>query len=84
MNMTSNILETGIKLVKNVGSFNFGTGCLEELSNKVFKQRETAATNQFSGVTIILKIFQIQRTKLKEQKCITAKMIKENDSEIHH
>ena len=45
MNMTSNILETGIKLVKNVGSFNFGAGCLEELSNHVLKQRERAVTN---------------------------------------
>jgi 3-deoxy-alpha-D-manno-octulosonate 8-oxidase len=45
MNMTSNILDTGIKLVKNVGSFNFGAGCLSELSNQVSKQRKRALSN---------------------------------------
>ena len=49
MNMTSNILDTGIKLVKNVGSFNFGTGCLEELLNHEFKQRERAVANLHTG-----------------------------------
>lgn len=45
MIMASNILDTGIKLVKNVGSFNFGTGCFKELSNHVLKQRERAMKN---------------------------------------
>lgn len=40
--MTSNILNTGIKLVKNVGSFNFGSGSLSELSAHVDARRACA------------------------------------------
>ena len=44
--MTPNILDTGVKFVKNVGSFNVGMGCLAELANHVLKQRERAVANE--------------------------------------
>jgi len=41
--MTRNILNTGIKLVKNVGSFIFGAGFLDDLPNHVNTRRTSAA-----------------------------------------
>ena len=52
--MTTNILHTGIKLVKNVGSFNVGMGCLSEVPNQVAKQRERSAENGASPKAIFL------------------------------
>ena len=39
---TSNILDTGVKLVRNVGSFNFGKGAIADLATHVDKRREVA------------------------------------------
>jgi len=41
--MSSSVLDTGIKLVKNVGSFNFGAGSFRELAALVDKRRARAA-----------------------------------------
>lgn len=40
--MSSSILDTGIKLVKNVGSFNFGSGALADLPGHVDRIRSRA------------------------------------------
>jgi len=40
--MANNILDTGIKLVKNVGSFNFGIGSLDEIPRYVETRRGLA------------------------------------------
>lgn len=39
---TTNILDTGVKLVRNVGSFNFGNGAVVDLAIHVDKRREIA------------------------------------------
>ncbi|MBI3773338.1 MAG: iron-containing alcohol dehydrogenase [Gammaproteobacteria bacterium] len=41
--MSTSILDTGIKLVKNVGRFNFGAGCLDELPKHLAVRRDLAA-----------------------------------------
>ena len=37
-----NILDTGVKLVRNVGSFNFGKGAIADLATHIDKRREIA------------------------------------------
>lgn len=56
--MAKNILDTGIKLVKNVGSFNFGSSSLDELPQHVNARRALAsATGCDSGVVYIVDEF---------------------------
>jgi 3-deoxy-alpha-D-manno-octulosonate 8-oxidase len=41
--MSSSVLDTGIKQVKNIGSFNFGAGALSDLALQVNRRRDEAA-----------------------------------------
>jgi 3-deoxy-alpha-D-manno-octulosonate 8-oxidase len=41
----NDVLDTGIKLVRNVGSFNFGRGAVMDLTAQVSKRREVALAN---------------------------------------
>ncbi len=57
--MSSSILNTGIKLVKNVGSFNFGVGSLDDLPKHVDtrRARATEAGGESKVVYIIDEFF---------------------------
>ena len=52
--MNKNVLDTGIKLVKNIGSFNFGGGCQRELPNHVSNRRKLAAELGTSSKAVFL------------------------------
>jgi 3-deoxy-alpha-D-manno-octulosonate 8-oxidase len=56
--MSSSVLDTGIKLVKNVGSFNFGAGALADLPEHVNNRRaRAAAAGRESTVVYIVDEF---------------------------
>ena len=57
--MATNILNTGVKLVKNVGSFNFGAGSLDDLSRHVdlLRARATEAGGESKVVYIVDEFF---------------------------
>lgn len=49
-----NVLDTGIKLVRNVGSFNFGRGAVVDLAAQVDKRREVARANHSDDRAVYL------------------------------
>jgi 3-deoxy-alpha-D-manno-octulosonate 8-oxidase len=57
--MSNSILDTGIKVVKNVGGFNFGTGSLDNLSQHVDARRAfaTAANDDDRVVYLVDEFF---------------------------
>jgi 3-deoxy-alpha-D-manno-octulosonate 8-oxidase len=52
--MSSAVLDTGIKLVRNVGRMNFGCGSLDELPGHVDKRRRSAIAGGKPGYAIYL------------------------------
>lgn len=49
-----NALDTGIKLVRNVGSFNFGRGAVMDLAAQVDKRRDVARANRTDDRAVYL------------------------------
>lgn len=49
-----NVLDTGIKLVRNVGSFNFGRGAVMDLATQVDKRREVARIDRSDDRAVYL------------------------------
>lgn len=73
--MSENILNTGIRLVKNVGSFNFGTGALKtDLKQHLDKRREIArARGEPTCVVFVVDEFFVGSELVREYLGIEAK-----------
>ena len=49
---TTNILDTGVKLIKNVNRYNFGKGSLEEINKQLNARRQLAKTQNSSSCVV--------------------------------